>query len=118
MLFVGTKKQAQETIKEEAERCGMFYVNQRWLGGMLTNFKTINRSIARLQELENEGRRLVRCITQERSAETGKRAGQTQQVPRGIREMRRLPGAIFVVDPRKERIAVAEARKLGIQLWR
>ena len=117
VLFVGTKKQAQETIKEEAERCGMFYVNQRWLGGMLTNFKTINRSIARLQELERmkeDGSFDV--LPKKEVQKLEKELVKLNRFLGGIREMRRLPGAIFVVDPRKERIAVAEARKLGIPI--
>ena len=91
ILFVGTKKQAQDAIKTEAERCGMFYVNERWLGGMLTNFKTIQSRIARLKDIE-------------RMAEGG------------IKEMKKIPDAIFIVDPKKERICVQEAHTLGIPL--
>jgi len=117
VLFVGTKKQAQETIKEEAERCGMFYVNQRWLGGMLTNFKTINRSISRLQELERmreDGS--FEVLPKKEVLKLEKELVKLYRFLGGIREMRKLPGALFVVDPRKERIAVAEARKLGIPI--
>jgi len=117
ILFVGTKKQAQETIREEAERCGMYYVNQRWLGGMLTNFKTINRSIARLHELEKmreDGS--FDLLPKKEVLQLEKELVRLNRFLGGIREMRKLPGALFVVDPRKERIAVAEARKLGIPI--
>lgn len=115
ILFVGTKKQAQQTIQEEAERCGMFYVNQRWLGGMLTNFQTIKKRIERLHELE----RLVETGQLElrpkkEAAELLREKEKLQKYLGGIKNMRRLPDALFVVDPRKERIAVAEARKLRI----
>jgi len=117
VLFVGTKKQAQETIQDEAERCGMFYVNQRWLGGMLTNFKTINRSISRLQELERmKGDGSFDVLPKKEVLKLEKELFQLNRFLGGIREMRKLPGALFVVDPRKERIAVAEARKLGIPI--
>ena len=115
VLFVGTKKQAQESVEDEAKRCEMYYVNQRWLGGMLTNFKTIRQRINRLNELdamETDGsfevlpKKEVIKLRLERE-KLDKNLG-------GIREMKRLPGAIFVVDPRKERIAIAEARNLGI----
>lgn len=115
VLFVGTKKQAQESVEDEAKRCGMYYVNQRWLGGMLTNFKTIRQRIGRLNELdamETDGsfevlpKKEVIKLRLERE-KLNKNLG-------GIREMKRLPGAIFIVDPRKERIAIAEARNLGI----
>ncbi|NLB42719.1 MAG: 30S ribosomal protein S2 [Clostridiales bacterium] len=115
VLFVGTKKQAQESVEDEAKRCEMYYVNQRWLGGMLTNFKTIRQRINRLNELdamETDGsfevlpKKEVIKLRLERE-KLDKNLG-------GIREMKRLPGAIFIVDPRKERIAIAEARNLGI----
>lgn len=114
-LFVGTKKQAMLSIKEEAERCGMYYVNSRWPGGMLTNFQTIKRSISRLKSLyqmEEDGtfallpKKEVSKLTLERE--------KLEKVLGGIKEMKKLPGAVFVVDPRKEKIAVSEARKLGI----
>ena len=117
ILFVGTKKQAQESIEQEAKRCNMFYVNHRWLGGMLTNFRTIRTRVDRLNEIDKM-----------------EQSGQFDQLPKkeviklqhereklqvnlgGIREMKGLPGALFVVDPRKEHIAVAEARTLGIPI--
>ncbi len=117
VLFVGTKKQAQETIKEEAERCGMFYVNQRWLGGMLTNFKTINQRIARLQELERmQEDGSFDLLPKKEVLQLEKELVKLNRFLGGIRNMKTLPGAIFVVDPRKERIAIAEARKLGIPI--
>jgi len=117
ILFVGTKKQAQEAVREEAERCGMFYVNQRWLGGMLTNFQTIRRRIDRLQELEKmEAKGTLEVLPKKEVAELMHEKDKLQKFLGGIKEMRRLPGALFVIDPRKERIAVAEARKLGIPI--
>ena len=115
ILFVGTKKQAQESIKEEAERCGMFYVNERWLGGMLTNFKTIRTRIERLKELEKmqeDGtfevlpKKEVAVLLHEKE-KLDKNLG-------GIKEMTRIPDVMFVVDPRKEKIAIQEAHILGI----
>lgn len=117
VLFVGTKKQAQESIKEEAERCGMFYVNQRWLGGMLTNFKTIRKRIERLHELERmreEG--LYEVLPKKEVIKLNHEEEKLQKFLGGIKNMTKLPGALFVVDPRKEKIAVAEARKLGIPI--
>ncbi|MCL6634657.1 MAG: 30S ribosomal protein S2 [Peptococcaceae bacterium] len=117
VLFVGTKKQAQEAVREEAERCGMFYVNQRWLGGMLTNFQTIRRRIDRLHELEKmEASGTVEVLPKKEVAELMHEKEKLQKFLGGIKEMKRLPGALFVIDPRKERIAVAEARKLGIPI--
>lgn len=117
VLFVGTKKQAQETIREEAERCGMFYVNQRWLGGMLTNFKTISSRIGRLEEIEKmEEDGLFDVLPKKEVTQLRKEKERLTRFLGGIRSMRTLPGAVFVVDPRKERIAVAEARKLGIPI--
>ncbi len=117
ILFVGTKKQAQETIKEEAERCGMFYVNQRWLGGMLTNFKTINSRLARLDEIEKmEEDGLFDVLPKKEVLELRKEQDRLTRFLGGIRGMKKLPGALFIIDPRKERIAVAEARKLGIPI--
>jgi small subunit ribosomal protein S2 len=111
VLFVGTKRQAQDAIAEEAQRCGMFYVNQRWLGGLLTNFTTIQRSLARLRELET-------LVTEGRSkkeiARLEKERRKLQKNLDGIRQMNRLPDAVFVVDTRHEQIAVDEARKLKI----
>jgi len=108
ILFVGTKKQAQETICEQATRCGMFYVNHRWLGGMLTNFQTIKRSIDRLNKLEAMKKEEIYNLLLE------KERMRLEKSLGGIKNMDRLPGAIFVVDPKKERIAVKEARKVGI----
>ena len=115
ILFVGTKKQAGDSIKEEAERAGAHFVNARWLGGMLTNFKTIQRRIARLAQLrkmEEDGTfdRLPKKEVIKLQLEIEK----LEKFMGGIKEMKKLPGAMFVVDPRKEKIAVAEARKLGI----
>ncbi|KUK41749.1 MAG: 30S ribosomal protein S2 [Clostridia bacterium 62_21] len=117
ILFVGTKKQAQESIREEAERCGMFYVNQRWLGGMLTNFQTIRRRIERLKELERmEASGRLELLPKKEVAELMHEKARLQKYLNGIKNMTYLPAALFVVDPRKERIAVAEARKLGIPI--
>src|SRR4051812_29737054 len=115
VLFVGTKRQAQDAIAEEAQRSGMFFVNQRWLGGLLTNFATIQRSLARLRDLEameTDGR--YETITKKEIAQVEKEKRKLQKNLEGIRNMSRLPDAIFVVDTRKEKIAVDEARKLKI----
>jgi len=115
ILFVGTKKQAQDTIQEEAERCGMFYVNQRWLGGMLTNFQTIKSRIDRLDELEKmETDGVYDVLPKKEVLQLRKEREKLQRFLGGIRDMKDLPGAVYVVDPRKEYIAVNEARKLGI----
>lgn len=115
VLFVGTKKQAQDSIKEEAERSGQFYVNARWLGGMLTNFKTIRKRIDRLNQLENmEKNGLFEVLPKK---EVIKLKGEMEKLEKylgGIKNLKRVPGAMFVVDPRKERNAILEARKLGI----
>lgn len=117
ILFVGTKKQAQEAVKEEAERCGMFYVNQRWLGGMLTNFQTIRRRIDRLHELEQmEANNTFHVLPKKEVAELLHEKEKLQKFLGGIKGMKKLPEALFVIDPRKERIAVAEARKLSIPI--
>lgn len=117
ILFVGTKKQAQDAIREEAERCGMYYVNVRWLGGMLTNFETIKKRIARLKELEHweETGEMERRPKKE-VAGLRKEAEKLRRFLGGIADMTSLPDAVFVIDPRKERIAVSEARKLGIPI--
>ena len=117
MLFVGTKKQAQESIESEAKRCGMYFVNNRWLGGTLTNFRTIQTRIKKLNDIdamEKNGqfevlpkKEVIKLLAEREKLE--KNLG-------GIREMKKLPGALFVVDPRKEHIAVTEARKLGIPI--
>jgi len=115
VLFVGTKKQAQDSIKEEAERCGQFYVNARWLGGMLTNFKTIEKRINelnRLKEMEETG--VFDVLPKKEVIKLRAEMEKLEKYLGGIKNMKRLPGALFVVDPRKERIAVLEARKLGI----
>ena len=117
ILFVGTKKQAQEAVKEEAERVGMYYVNTRWLGGMLTNFRTIRSRIARLNEIDNMEKNDQ--FSQLPKKEVIKMLGEREKLEKnlgGIREMKNLPGAMFVVDPRKEHIAVTEARRLGIPI--
>ena len=115
ILFVGTKKQAQETIKDEATRCGMFYVNQRWLGGMLTNYKTIRKRVYRLKELEKmEAEGAFDLLPKKEVARLRAERDKLDRFLRGIKDMDELPGAVYVVDPRKEKIAVAEARKLKI----
>lgn len=115
VLFVGTKKQAQNTIKDEAERCGMFYVNHRWLGGMLTNFQTIKSRIQRLKQLEEmEYDGSMRLLPKKEVMQLRKELDKLQRFLGGIREMKELPSVVFVVDPRKEQIAVREARKLDI----
>ena len=115
VLFVGTKKQAQESIYEESTRCKMFYVNQRWLGGMLTNFQTIKRSIDRLKKLEAmKNEEIYTLLPKKEILELEKERTRLERTLGGIKNMDRLPGAIFVVDPKKERIAVNEARKIGI----
>ena len=115
MLFVGTKKQAAETIKEEALRCGMYYVNERWPGGMLTNFKTIRKSIARLNELEKmQADGTFNLLPKKEVAKLTKEMEDLEKNYGGIKTMDMLPSAVFVVDTRKEHIAVVEAKKLGI----
>ena len=115
VLFVGTKKQAQETIYEQATRCGMFYVNHRWLGGMLTNFQTIKRSIDRLNKLEAmKNEEIYSLLPKKEVLELEKERTKLEKSLGGIKNMDRLPGTIFIVDPKKERIAVKEARKIGI----
>ncbi len=115
VLFVGTKKQAHDAIVEESERCGMFYVVNRWLGGTLTNFQTIRKSIARLKELETMKREGgFSRYTKKEALKLEKELAKLEKNLGGIKDMDELPGAIFVVDPKRERIAVREARKLGI----
>ena len=117
ILFVGTKKQAQDSIKLEAERCGMFYVNERWLGGMLTNFKTIQSRIRRLKQIEEmaaDG--TFDVLPKKEVIALNKELEKLQKNLGGIKEMKRIPDAIFVVDPKKERICVQEAHALGIPL--
>ncbi|MBE6912040.1 MAG: 30S ribosomal protein S2 [Ruminococcaceae bacterium] len=115
ILFVGTKKQAQEAIKEEAERVGMYYVNARWLGGMLTNFKTMRRRIERLNQLkkmQEDG--TFDLLLKKEVIKLQAEIAKLEKYLGGVKEMNQLPGAMFIVDPRKERNAIAEARKLGI----
>jgi small subunit ribosomal protein S2 len=115
ILFVGTKRQAQDAVSEEAQRAGMYFVNQRWLGGLLTNFTTIQRSLARLRDLEameTDGR--YETLSKKEIAQIEKEKRKLQKNLEGIRNMTRLPDAVFVVDTRKEKIAVDEARKLKI----
>ena len=115
VLFVGTKKQAQDSVREEAERAGAYYVNARWLGGMLTNFRTIRGRIARLHQLntmKEDG--TFDLLPKKEVAQLENEIAKLEKFMGGIKEMKKLPGALFVVDPRKEKIAVAEAKKLGI----
>ena len=115
VLFVGTKKQAADSIKEEAQKCGMYYVNVRWPGGMLTNFKTIRNSINRLKELQRmEADGTFNLLPKKEVAKLVKEMEDLDKNYGGIKEMETLPSALFVVDTRKERIAVLEAKKLGI----
>jgi small subunit ribosomal protein S2 len=117
LLFVGTKKQAQDTVYEEAVRCGMFYVNQRWLGGTLTNFTTIRKSIGRLKKLEEmkETGEFER-VPKKEALELDRERDKLEKALIGIKAMEQLPSAVFIIDPRKERIAVAEAQRLGIPI--
>lgn len=117
IIFVGTKKQAQESVKEEAERCSMPYVNARWLGGMLTNFKTIRGRVARLAQLKKMQEDGTFDMLPKK--EVMKLLGEMEKLEKylgGVKEMKKLPGALFVVDPRKEHNAIAEARKLHIPI--
>ena len=115
VLFVGTKKQAQAAIKDEAERCGMFYVNERWLGGMLTNHKTISKRIDRLNEIrEMEADGTINKYAKKEALKLQAEADKLEKFLGGIKDMKGMPGALFVVDPKKEKIAVKEARILGI----
>jgi small subunit ribosomal protein S2 len=117
VLFIGTKKQAQETVFEEAGRAGMFYVNQRWLGGTLTNFATIRKSIARLKKLEEmkETGEFER-VPKKEALELDRERQKLEKALIGIKAMESLPSAVFIIDPRKEKIAVAEAQRLGIAI--
>lgn len=117
VMFVGTKKQAMESIRNEAERCGMPYVNQRWLGGMLTNFNTIRKRVNRLIELEKmEEEGTFEVLPKKEVIKLRHEYDKLNKFLSGVRNMRKLPDALFIVDPRKEKIAVAEARKLGIPI--
>ena len=118
VIFVGTKKQAQECVKEEAERCGMYYVNERWLGGMLTNFGTIRKRVNRLKELEAmEADGTFDVLPKKEVSKLKQEIEKLEKNLGGIKEMTEIPGAMFVVDPKKERIAILEARKLGIPVF-
>jgi small subunit ribosomal protein S2 len=114
LLFVGTKRQAQDAILEEANRCGMFYVNNRWLGGTLTNFTTVRKSIERLKEIESVLNDTEKEMSKKERAALDRERDKLQKNLIGIREMDGLPDALFVIDPKKEYIAVKEAKKLGI----
>ena len=117
VLFVGTKKQAQESIKNEAERCGMYYINYRWLGGTLTNFDTIRKRVKRLHELEEmENNKMFEILPKKEVISLKREKEKLKKVLTGIKDMKELPAAIFVVDPKKEKIAVAEAIKLSIPI--
>lgn len=117
ILFVGTKKQAQDSIKEEAERCGMHYINARWLGGLLTNFSTIKKRVARLKELEiMETDGTFDYLSKKEVAKLQLEKDKLDTNIGGIKNMKRLPDALFVIDPKKEYIAVAEANRLGIPI--
>ncbi|MGN1315512.1 MAG: 30S ribosomal protein S2 [Acutalibacteraceae bacterium] len=117
VLFVGTKKQAQDSIKEEAERCGMSYVNARWLGGMLTNFNTIQKRIKRLAQLNAmEADGTFELLPKKEVIKLNLEREKLEKFMGGITEMKKMPAAMFIVDPRKERIAVLEAKKLGIPI--
>ena len=116
IMFVGTKKQAQDIVREEAERCGMFYVNNRWLGGMLTNFQTIRQSIERLKKLEEimADPEMIQALTKKEMSENGRERDKLMATLAGIKNMRKLPDALWVIDTKKEEIAVAEANRLGV----
>ncbi len=117
VLFVGTKKQAQQAIAKEAERCGMYYVNNRWLGGMLTNFATIKKSLLRLKKLEKmEVDGTFESLTKKEIASIQKEKAKLEKNLGGIKEMKELPGIIFIIDTHKEQIAVTEARRMGIPI--
>jgi len=115
VLFVGTKKQAQDSVSEEAQRCGMYYVNQRWLGGMLTNFSTVKQSIDRLKRLDAmfaDGS--IEAYTKKEALQLEKERQKLEKTLGGIKGMTRVPGVMFVIDPKNEEIAVSEANKLNI----
>ena len=117
ILFVGTKKQAKEIIQEGADKCGMFYVNERWLGGTLTNFSTIKRSIKRLKILEKESSDIYKNLTKKELNGLNREHNKLSDLHRGIRDMRYLPAALFVVDVNNEKIAILEAKRLGIPIF-
>ena len=118
VLFVGTKKQAQDSVKSEAERCGMYYVNERWLGGMFTNFKTIQSRVKRLKDIERMSEDVTFDVLPKKEViEIKKEWEKLEKNLGGIKDMKKIPDAIFVVDPKKERICVQEAQTLGITLF-
>ena len=117
ILFVGTKKQAKEVVQESADKCGMFYVNERWLGGTLTNFSTIKRSIKRLKILEKESSDIYKDLTKKELTRLNRERVRLSDLHRGIRDMRYLPAALFVVDANNEKIAILEAKRLGIPVF-
>ncbi|MGL4820501.1 MAG: 30S ribosomal protein S2 [Bacilli bacterium] len=118
VLFVGTKKQAQDSVKEEAERSGQYYINQRWLGGTLTNFSTIQKRVKRLKDIERmQEDGTFEVLPKKEVIQLKKELEKLEKFLGGIKDMKRLPDALFIVDPRKERIAVAEARKLNIPIF-
>jgi small subunit ribosomal protein S2 len=117
IIFVGSKKQAQEAVEQEAKRCGMFYVNQRWLGGMLTNFSTIQSRIDYLVRLEDrKARGEFERLPKKEALKLEKEIAHLNRLLGGVKEMTRLPGALFVIDPSKERNAIAEARRVGVPI--
>ncbi|MBM7655124.1 MULTISPECIES: 30S ribosomal protein S2 [Bacillaceae] len=117
ILFVGTKKQAQDSVKEEAARSGMYYVNQRWLGGTLTNFETIQKRIGRLKDIERMSEDgTFEVLPKKEVVQLKKEQERLEKFLGGIKDMKQLPDALFIIDPRKERIAVAEAKKLNIPI--
>ena len=117
VLFVGTKKQAQDSVKEEAIRSGMYYVNQRWLGGTLTNFETIQKRITRLKDIERMAEDgTFEVLPKKEVVQLKKEQERLEKFLGGIKDMKRIPDALFIIDPRKERIAVAEAHKLNIPI--
>ncbi|MBM4140054.1 MAG: 30S ribosomal protein S2 [Nitrospira sp.] len=117
VLFVGTKKQAQDSIQEESVRAGAFYVNQRWLGGMLTNFSTIKKSIERLKKIESmKADGILDLLPKKEVASMEKEKDKLEKNLSGIKDIPGIPGAVFIVDPKKERIAIAEARKLSVPI--
>ena len=118
ILFVGTKKQAQDSVREEAERCGMSYVHHRWLGGTLTNFQTVRQSIERLKKLEEMANdpKIVEALTKKEMLAHSRERAKLERALGGIKEIKKLPDAVFIIDPGHEAIAVREARKLGIKV--
>ncbi|WNF35432.1 30S ribosomal protein S2 [Bacillaceae bacterium IKA-2] len=117
VLFVGTKKQAQDSVKDEAERCGMYFINQRWLGGTLTNFETIQKRISRLKQLEKmEEDGTFEVLPKKEVIILNKEKNRLEKFLGGIKNMKGIPDALFIIDPRKERIAIAEAHKLNIPI--